>query len=125
MVEPSITCPKCHNEIKLTETLAAPLIDKIRKESDAKLRLKEEDFAKRETLLREQQNAVAKARVDVEVLVRVDQHFIDLRCKALQHPFDHRFAAQHAQTLVDTAHAPALAAGQNHAGDFGRFEFRV
>jgi hypothetical protein len=31
MSEPTITCPNCKSEIKLTESLAAPLIDATRK----------------------------------------------------------------------------------------------
>lgn len=32
MTEPTITCPKCKTEIKLTESLAAPFIESIRRE---------------------------------------------------------------------------------------------
>ena len=32
MTEPVITCPKCQTEIKLTESLAAPMIESIRRE---------------------------------------------------------------------------------------------
>ena len=32
MVEPTITCPECGKEIKLTESLAAPLIAATRRE---------------------------------------------------------------------------------------------
>jgi hypothetical protein len=31
MIEPQIVCPNCHTEIKLTESLAAPLIAETRK----------------------------------------------------------------------------------------------
>lgn len=31
MTEPTITCPNCKTEIKLTESLAAPLIESIRR----------------------------------------------------------------------------------------------
>ena len=37
MPEPTITCPKCKTEIKLTESLAAPLIESIRREYDKRL----------------------------------------------------------------------------------------
>ena len=32
MTEPTITCPKCKEEIKLTESLASPLIESTRHE---------------------------------------------------------------------------------------------
>ena len=37
MTEPTITCPKCKEEIKLTESLAAPLIAATRHEMKALL----------------------------------------------------------------------------------------
>ncbi len=32
MAEPTITCPNCKTEIKLTESLAAPLVESIRRD---------------------------------------------------------------------------------------------
>ena len=32
MTDPTITCPKCHAEIKLTESLAAPLLESTRQQ---------------------------------------------------------------------------------------------
>jgi len=43
MREPVITCPNCHSEIKLTESLAAPLIKAARKRYDE--RFAEKDAA--------------------------------------------------------------------------------
>ena len=37
MTEPTITCPKCKEEIKLTESLAAPLIESTRREFEERL----------------------------------------------------------------------------------------
>jgi hypothetical protein len=65
-MEPSITCPSCRTTIKLTETLAAPLIDSIRRENEQRLRAKDADIAKRETAIRQQQEALAKAKEAVE-----------------------------------------------------------
>ena len=42
MIEPTITCPNCSTEIKLTESLAAPLIQSTRREYEAKIAEKEE-----------------------------------------------------------------------------------
>lgn len=37
MAEPTITCPKCRTEIKLTESLAAPLIEATRRQYESQL----------------------------------------------------------------------------------------
>src|SRR5688572_26678569 len=55
MTEPTLTCPNCGTEIKLTESLAAPLIQATRQEFEARLKRKDEDMARREQQLREQQ----------------------------------------------------------------------
>lgn len=52
MIEPIITCPNCSTEIKLTESLAAPIVQATRKEYEAKVAEKESDFSKREKELR-------------------------------------------------------------------------
>ncbi len=69
MSEPQIVCPNCHTEIKLTESLAAPLIAETRKRFEQQLAQKEADFAKREASLRQTQDELAKAReaIDDEV----------------------------------------------------------
>ncbi len=43
MIEPTITCPNCATESKLTESLAAPIIQATRREYEAKIAQKEED----------------------------------------------------------------------------------
>jgi len=48
MTEPTITCPNCKTEIKLTESLAAPLIESTRRDYERRLAQKEVDIAKRE-----------------------------------------------------------------------------
>jgi hypothetical protein len=65
-VEPSIVCPNCKTEIKLTETLAAPLIEAAKRESEGKLRAKEAEIAKREAAIRAQQEAVTKDKEALE-----------------------------------------------------------
>lgn len=49
--EPTISCPHCQNEIRLTESLAAPL-----------LKMRESEFARREGELREQQEVLVRER---------------------------------------------------------------
>ena len=62
MAEPTIICPKCKAEIKLTESLAAPLIESIRCEYEERLSKKDTDIAKREASLREREEALSKAK---------------------------------------------------------------
>ena len=64
--EPTIICPKCKTEIKLTESLAAPLVESIRRDYDERLARKDTDMAKRETALRDREAAIAKARETVD-----------------------------------------------------------
>jgi hypothetical protein len=69
MSEPQITCPNCRTEIKLTESLAAPLIAETRKAFEAQFSRKELEFGKREASLRQSQQEVTRAReaIDDEV----------------------------------------------------------
>lgn len=60
--EPRIVCPKCSTSIKLTESLAAPLIAKTRRQFEQQLADKQSEFTKRESALRKAQNALKKAR---------------------------------------------------------------
>jgi len=46
MIEPTITCPSCSTQLKLTESLAAPLIRATREEYDAKIAEKDADIYK-------------------------------------------------------------------------------
>lgn len=47
MNEPTIICPPCKTEIKLTESLAAPLLESTRQEYEKRLVQKDADVAKR------------------------------------------------------------------------------
>jgi hypothetical protein len=62
MTDPAITCPHCRNEIKLTESLAAPLLAATREQYEAKLAAKETEVGEREAALNEQQGELAKAK---------------------------------------------------------------
>lgn len=75
MTEPTITCPKCKNEIRLTESLAAPLVESVRRDYEQRLSKKDADIIKREILLREREEALAKAKesVDDQVAEKVKQ----------------------------------------------------
>ncbi len=57
-MEPSIACPNCRTEIKLTETLAAPLIEAVRRDADKTLRAKEAEIARREAAIKAQKDGL-------------------------------------------------------------------
>jgi hypothetical protein len=69
MSEPTIICPKCKNEIKLTESLAAPLIESTRRDYEARLVQKDTALASREKELRDREEAIAKAREGIDAQV--------------------------------------------------------
>jgi hypothetical protein len=62
MTEPTIICPKCHEEIKLTESLAAPLIEATQQDFEQRLAQQREAFEARETTLKDREEALSKAR---------------------------------------------------------------
>ena len=80
MAEPTIICPKCKAEIKLTESLAAPLIESIRREYEERLSKKDTDIAKREASLREREEALSKAKetLDDQVAEKLRQERIKI-----------------------------------------------
>jgi hypothetical protein len=61
MTEPTIVCPKCRNEIKLTESLAAPLLEATRAEYARRMREKDDAIAAREADVRARTDALAQA----------------------------------------------------------------
>lgn len=74
MTEPTITCPNCKTEIKLTESLAAPLIAATRQQFEQQLAQKDRDIAARERAMRdkEKQLADAKHKLDEDVADQVE-----------------------------------------------------
>jgi hypothetical protein len=64
--QPTIKCPSCSTEIKLTESLAAPLIQATRQEYETKIALKEREVSIRESALRDQQRVVEEARNTID-----------------------------------------------------------
>ena len=66
MTEPTIRCPNCTSEIKLTESLAAPLIQATRQEYESKLAQKEADVSKREATLKAQQKSLEDAQKTID-----------------------------------------------------------
>ncbi len=66
MTEPTITCPNCKTEIKLTESLAAPLIEATRRGFEQRLAQKDAEVAKRETEIKNREEALAKAKEAID-----------------------------------------------------------
>jgi hypothetical protein len=66
MIEPTIICPKCKTEIRLTESLAAPLIEATRQQFEEKLTQKDEEIAQREQVLRDKEKQVLDAKRTLE-----------------------------------------------------------
>src|SRR5581483_1437567 len=69
MAEPTIVCPNCKKEIKLTESLAAPLIESTRQSFEKQLAQKDIDLAGREKSIQERLDALAKQRETLETQV--------------------------------------------------------
>lgn len=60
MAEPTIICPNCKTEIKLTESLAAPLIEATRREYEQRLAQKQSNISRREAALSRERKAIMK-----------------------------------------------------------------
>lgn len=75
MTEPTIICPNCKTEIKLTESLAAPLIETTRKQFEQQMSQKDADVAKREQAMREKEKQLADAKntLDAQVANQVEE----------------------------------------------------
>jgi hypothetical protein len=69
MADPTIICPKCKNEIKLTESLAAPLIESTRLDFESRLAQKDLDVAGREKSIQEREAALSQAKESLETHV--------------------------------------------------------
>jgi hypothetical protein len=75
MAEPTVVCPQCKTEIKLTESLAAPLLESIRRDYEQRLTQKDTDIAKREKTLHEREAVLQKQKesMDEQVAQKMQQ----------------------------------------------------
>src|SRR5262245_11136778 len=75
MAEPTVVCPQCKSEIKLTESLAAPLLESIRRNYEQRLTQKDADMAKREKTLHEREASLQKQKesMDEQVQQKIQQ----------------------------------------------------
>jgi len=69
MADPTITCPNCQREIKLTESLAAPLVEATRRDFNQRLDCVKAEMAEREAALRTREEQLAKAREGINAQV--------------------------------------------------------
>ena len=69
IMEPTITCPKCQTVIKLTESLAAPLIASTRLELEAQMAAKDAAIAKQTAAIKEREASLAKATQELDAQV--------------------------------------------------------
>ncbi|HSF56440.1 MAG TPA: DUF2130 domain-containing protein [Candidatus Binatia bacterium] len=75
MAEPTVVCPQCKSEIKLTESLAAPLLESIRRDYEQRLTQKDADIAKREKTLHERETSLQKQKesIDEQIAKKMQQ----------------------------------------------------
>ena len=80
MAEPTIVCPKCSTEIKLTESLAAPLVEAVKKEYKEKLAAKETALADRDAALKKREATLSTAQdeFDRQIADRLSQERIKI-----------------------------------------------
>ncbi|WFU24973.1 DUF2130 domain-containing protein [Bradyrhizobium sp. CB1717] len=71
--EPHITCPKCNHRIRLTESLAAPLLEAERRLFRSQLDSKDAEYQQKAEELRRKDEALDRARsaMDAEIAQRV------------------------------------------------------
>jgi len=75
MTEPTITCPNCKTEIKLNESLAAPLIEATRKQYEQQLARKDSDIAAREKSMRQKEKLLndRQSKLDEQIADQVEE----------------------------------------------------
>ena len=86
MAEPTIICPQCKTEIKLTESLAAPLLADVKRQFEQRLAQKDTDMAKREQSLNERAESIekAKANLDQQIAAKLQQERVRIAAEEQQ-----------------------------------------
>ena len=86
MAEPTIMCPQCKTEIKLTESLAAPLLADVKRQFEQRLAQKDTDMAKREQSLNERAESIekAKATLDQQIAAKLQQERVRIAAEEQQ-----------------------------------------
>lgn len=85
MTEPTIVCPNCKTEIKLTESLAAPLIESTRRQFEQRLAQKDTEIIQREQAMREKQMQLTedKRKLDDQVASQVAEQLKAERARVI------------------------------------------
>lgn len=75
MTEPTITCPSCRSDIKLTESLAGPLLEQTRLVFTEQLAAKDQQVAKAQAEAASAKQSVEQERLDIEATLakRMDE----------------------------------------------------
>jgi hypothetical protein len=86
MAEPTIICPQCKTEIKLTESLAAPLLADVKRQFEQRLAQKDAEMAKREQSLNERAESIekAKATFDQQIAAKLQQERVRIAAEEQQ-----------------------------------------
>jgi len=86
MAEPTIICPQCKTEIKLTESLAAPLLESVKRDYEQRLSQKDADMTQREQALADRTQALekAKANLDQQVAQKLQQERVRIGAEEQQ-----------------------------------------
>jgi hypothetical protein len=86
MAEPTVICPQCKTEIKLTESLAAPLLETVRRDYEQRLTQKDTDIAKREQALTERAQSLEKAKqtLDQQIAEKIQQERVRIGVEEAQ-----------------------------------------
>jgi len=108
MAEPTVVCPQCRSEIKLTESLAAPLLEAVRRDYEQRLNQKDADMTRREQALAQRSESLekAKATLDQQIAQRLEQERLRIAAEeqrkaklAFSNDLDHK--AREIQTLQE------------------------
>ncbi|WP_297323909.1 DUF2130 domain-containing protein [Nitrosomonas sp.] len=85
MTEPTITCPNCKTEIKLTESLAAPLIESTRRQFEQRLAQKDSEIIQREQAMRDKEKQLTedKRKLDDHVASQVAEQLKAERARVI------------------------------------------
>jgi len=80
-----VLCPNCRTEIRLTESLAAPLIAATRAQFELQLSRKDAQILQREQAVRDQERLVVQARdgLEQQVADRVEAQIKDERARLI------------------------------------------
>ncbi|HEY7217895.1 MAG TPA: DUF2130 domain-containing protein [Candidatus Binatia bacterium] len=86
MAEPTVVCPHCKTEIKLTESLAAPLLESVRRDYEQRLSQKDADVTMREQALAERAQSLdkAKAALDQQIAQKLQQERVRIAAEEQQ-----------------------------------------